>query len=95
MHAYRGLSQKLNLPEEEGERWIVNLIRNARLDAKIDSQARAVVMGAQYAPVYQDLIEKTKELAFRSHVISSNMDKKEQELAMRLKQQKGPVVPSA
>lgn len=32
------LSQKLNMDEEAAEKWIVNLIRNARLNAKIDSQ---------------------------------------------------------
>uniref|UniRef100_A0A4X2LEY1 Eukaryotic translation initiation factor 3 subunit E N-terminal domain-containing protein n=1 Tax=Vombatus ursinus TaxID=29139 RepID=A0A4X2LEY1_VOMUR len=31
------LADKLNMTPEEAERWIVNLIRNARLDAKIDS----------------------------------------------------------
>jgi PCI domain len=32
------LADKLNMAPEEAERWIVNLIRNARLDAKIDSK---------------------------------------------------------
>jgi len=34
----RDLSQRLNLSEEEGEKWIVNLIRETRMgaDAKID-----------------------------------------------------------
>ena len=32
------LATKLNLSEDEAERWIVNLIRNARLDAKIDAK---------------------------------------------------------
>ena len=32
------LAQKLNMASDEAERWIVNLIRNARLDAKIDSK---------------------------------------------------------
>lgn len=32
------LADKLNMSPEEAERWIVNLIRNARLDAKIDSK---------------------------------------------------------
>ena len=30
------LSKQLGLEAEEGERWIVNLIRDARFDAKID-----------------------------------------------------------
>lgn len=32
------LADKLNMTPEEAERWIVNLIRNARLDAKLDSK---------------------------------------------------------
>ena len=32
------LAEKLNMTPEEAERWIVNLIRNAKLDAKIDSK---------------------------------------------------------
>lgn len=32
------LADKLNMSPEEAERWIVNLICNARLDAKIDSK---------------------------------------------------------
>ena len=31
------LAQKLNMDPESAERWIVNLIRNVRLDAKIDA----------------------------------------------------------
>ena len=34
----KGLSEKLNLDEVEGEKWIVNLIRNAKMDAKIDAK---------------------------------------------------------
>lgn len=30
------MSQRLNLSQEEGEKWIVNLIRDTRVDAKID-----------------------------------------------------------
>lgn len=42
------LSQKLNMNYDDAERWIVNLIRNARLDAKIDSKMGTVVMGTQH-----------------------------------------------
>ena len=34
----RMLAEKLDMSPEDAERWIVNLIRNARLDAKIDSE---------------------------------------------------------
>ncbi len=32
------LAEKLNMTPEEAERWIVNLIRNAKLDAKVGRQ---------------------------------------------------------
>lgn len=38
------LADKLNMSPEEAERWIVNLIRNARLDAKIDSKLVSFAM---------------------------------------------------
>jgi translation initiation factor 3 subunit E len=45
------LSRKLNMKYDDAERWIVNLIRNARLDAKIDSKMGTVVMGTQHPNV--------------------------------------------
>jgi translation initiation factor 3 subunit E len=42
------LAQKLNLDTTAAEKWIVNMIRNARLDAKIDSARNQVVMGTQH-----------------------------------------------
>eukprot|EP01117_Protostelium_nocturnum_P000040 TRINITY_DN10127_c0_g1_i1.p1 TRINITY_DN10127_c0_g1~~TRINITY_DN10127_c0_g1_i1.p1 ORF type:complete len:446 (-),score=148.62 TRINITY_DN10127_c0_g1_i1:149-1486(-) len=71
------LSQKLNMDEEAAEKWIVNLIRNAKLDAKIDSQANTVVMGSQYPSVYQKVIEKTKGLSYRSYVLANTIAKSE------------------
>lgn len=32
----KDLAQRLNLSQDEGEKWIVNLIRDTRVDAKID-----------------------------------------------------------
>merc|ERR1712212_941973 len=70
------LAQKLNMKPTEAERWIVNLIRQAKLDAKIDSQAGNVVMGTQTTTPYQQLIEKTKALSFRSQMLQLNVEKK-------------------
>jgi translation initiation factor 3 subunit E len=67
------LAEKLNMDQESAERWIVNLIRNARLDAKIDSANNHVIMGSQHPSIYQQVIEKTKGLSFRSHVLSQNI----------------------
>lgn len=38
------LADKLNMTPEEAEKWIVNLIRNARLNAKTDSKLGHVVI---------------------------------------------------
>lgn len=38
------LSSRLGLTSVEGERWIVELVRDARLDAKIDLQKNIVTM---------------------------------------------------
>jgi len=71
------LAEKLNMDQEAAERWIVNLIRNARLDAKIDSKANTVIMGSQNPSIYQKVIEKTKGLSFRSYVLANSLAKSE------------------
>ena len=42
----RDLSERLNLSREEGEKWIVNLIRETRMgaDAKIDLEKVRIVI---------------------------------------------------
>lgn len=70
------LAEKLNMSPDDAERWIVNLIRNAGLDAKIDSKFGHVVMGTQAVSQYQQLIEKTKAMAIRSQVLIMNIEKK-------------------
>lgn len=69
------LAAKLSLNAEEAERWIVNLIRNARLDAKIDSQSNQILLGANATSPYQQLIDKTKGLALRSVVLSNTLER--------------------
>jgi len=49
------LADKLNMKQDEAELWIVNLIRNARLDAKIDSEKHHVIMGSTKPTVYQQV----------------------------------------
>jgi len=68
------ISSKLNMEAEEAELWIVKLIQNAKLDARIDSEKSRVVMTKAPPNVYQQVIEKTKNLAFRSTMLVSNME---------------------
>jgi len=70
------LATKLNMEPDEAERWIVNLILNARLDAKIDSKLGHVVMGMQVVSPYQQLTEKTKTMSMRSQVLAEEVEKR-------------------
>ncbi|RKP36425.1 eIF3 subunit 6 N terminal domain-containing protein [Dimargaris cristalligena] len=62
------LSSLVNLGTEEGEKWIANLIRDTRMDAKIDFQENTVVMNPNLTSLYQQVIEKTKGISFRSQI---------------------------
>jgi translation initiation factor 3 subunit E len=77
------MSAMLNLEKSTGEKWIVNLIRNARLDAKIDAQTNTVVMGAPQQSVYQQVIERTKAVGFRSTMLVASLEKRKAELLAR------------
>lgn len=59
----RMIASKLNMEAEEAELWIVKLIQNAKLDARIDSEKSRVVMSKAPPSVYQQVIEKTKNLS--------------------------------
>jgi len=69
------ISSKLNMEAEEAEVWIVKLIQSAKLDARIDSEKSRVVMSKVPPSIYQQVIEKTKNLSFRSTMMLSNLEK--------------------
>ncbi|KAL9120429.1 MAG: hypothetical protein Q9187_003014 [Circinaria calcarea] len=66
----KDLSTRLGLNQDEGEKWIVNLIRDTRVDAKIDYRDGTVVMNHPPQSVYQQVIERTKGITFRTAVLS-------------------------
>jgi len=70
------LAEKLNMVPDEAECWIVKLISNARLDAKIDSKLGHVVMGTQPVSPYQALVEKIDSLSVRSEALQSLIERK-------------------
>lgn len=71
--ALKTLGEKLAMSPEKAERWIVDLIRNAMLDAKIDSEEGCVVMGAGTVSVYEQVMDKTRDLTARSAGLTSNL----------------------
>ncbi|KAF3941696.1 hypothetical protein ABW19_dt0200744 [Dactylella cylindrospora] len=71
----KDLSQRLNLSQDDGEKWIVNLIRDTRVDAKIDYKNGTVLMNHPPQSVYQQVIEKTKGGFFRTQVLNAAVAK--------------------
>jgi len=69
------MAKKLRLSMEESEWWIVNLIRGAKLDAKIDSAKNLGIVTSQAPSVYQQLLDKTKTLSLRAGVLASNLER--------------------
>ncbi|XP_022864113.1 eukaryotic translation initiation factor 3 subunit E-like [Olea europaea var. sylvestris] len=67
------LAEKLNLNYDEAERWIVDLIRTLKLDAKIDSQTGTIVMEPNHLNVYEQLIDHTKALSGRTHKLVTQL----------------------
>ncbi|CAB0008386.1 unnamed protein product [Nesidiocoris tenuis] len=70
------LAEKLNMTPHDAECWIVNLIRNARLDAKIDSKLAHVVMGTMPLSPYQQLLEKVDSLSVKSEALIAVIERK-------------------
>ncbi|KAI6232947.1 Eukaryotic translation initiation factor 3 subunit E [Aphelenchoides fujianensis] len=70
------LANRLNMDRAEAERWIVDLIRNYRIEgAKIDSQSGQVVMGTKSTSIHEQVVESTKRLTFRTQQIALQLQK--------------------
>lgn len=68
------LGDKLAMDQERAERWIVDLIRNADLDAKIDSTAGCVVMGMRPPPtVHAQIVDRTRDVTARAAALTHNL----------------------
>ncbi|CAO2833310.1 unnamed protein product [Amaranthus hypochondriacus] len=77
------LAEKLNLSNEETERWIMTLIRTSKLDAKIDSKSGTIVMEPNYPNVYEQLIDHTKALSGRTYKLVGQLLEQGQTQAAR------------
>jgi translation initiation factor 3 subunit E len=78
----KALGEKLAMDQDNAERWIVDLIRNAPdLDAKIDHHdtssvgaASHVVMGSgAISSIYEQVMDKTRDLNMRSATLGQNL----------------------
>lgn len=77
------LSARLNLTTEQGEKWIANLIQDTKMDARIDESEGAVIMNHPVTSVYQQVIEKTKGLTFRSNQVLTQAVSKHESLTVQ------------
>jgi len=71
------LSARLNLTPDEGEKWIVNLIRDTRMaaDAKIDLEKNVIEIHRPALPIYQSVIEKTRGLSIRTQALGAALSR--------------------
>uniref|UniRef100_A0A0R3PTX0 PCI domain-containing protein n=1 Tax=Angiostrongylus costaricensis TaxID=334426 RepID=A0A0R3PTX0_ANGCS len=70
------LARRLNMSQVEAERWIVDLIRNYRIEgAKIDSKMGQVVMGVKAVSIHEQVMENTKRLTLRAQQIALQLEK--------------------
>jgi translation initiation factor 3 subunit E len=69
------MTKKLGLPVEDSEACIVNFIRQAKLDAKIDTANNLVRVQPKIPSAYQQTLDKTKLLMLRAGVSAAPSDK--------------------
>ena len=69
------LSKKMQLSEDEAEKWMVDMVRGtAALDgAKIDSSGKQVIMPVPSKTGHQKVMDRTRELTVRSSILATNV----------------------
>ncbi|XP_078447045.1 eukaryotic translation initiation factor 3E [Wolffia australiana] len=67
------LAEKLLMDEDEAKRWIMNLVRSSKLDAKIDLASSSLIMTPNHLNVYEQIIENAKNLSMRTSVLAKSV----------------------
>ena len=68
------LASKLHMSEPDAEKWLIELMRSAQLDAKIDSAGRQVIMSVAPPSIYQQVLDKTRDLTSRTRTLAENVE---------------------
>jgi len=68
------IAEKLNMTQEDAELWIVDLIRNYRLHAKIDGENGNIILGQDPVLPYQQIIQRTSTLSVASKMLLKNLE---------------------
>jgi len=67
------LAEKLKLSEEDAELWIIDLIRDSKLEAQFDSEKGIVCMETKAPNFHAKIFEKTRALLLRSNILLKNV----------------------
>ena len=67
------LASSLKLKQSDAERWIIGLINDSKLDAKIDSASNLVEMAKSYPSIYSQIVSKTKHITYQTHALHSQV----------------------
>lgn len=67
------VAEYLEIPKDEAEIWIVNLIRNALIDAKIDSEKDVIIISREKSNFYEDFFTKTRDLIPKTNLLVNNI----------------------
>lgn len=84
------LATKLQLTEEEAEKWMVNMIRfsaagnGIQLDAKINGSSKQVLMEINSKSSHQIVVDKTRDLTNRTAILSANIENTVKDCAIYL-----------
>merc|ERR1719487_1798454 len=73
------IAEKLNMEPEQAELWIVKLIQNAKLEARIDCEKNRVIMAKQPHNVYAQVLDRTKNIPFRSELLFRILTRKDED----------------
>lgn len=70
------IAEKLDMTQEDAELWIVELIRNAGLHAKIDGENGNIIMGSDPIMPYMQIMTKTSNLSRDTQLLIKKLDTK-------------------
>jgi translation initiation factor 3 subunit E len=62
----RQLAKQLQMPVPDAEKWIVDLIRSAQIDARLDAKTNSIMMMQADTSLYQQINEQTRDLIGRT-----------------------------
>ncbi len=68
------LAAQLHMAEEEAEKWIVDLIRSAQIDARLDAKTSSLQMMQPDTTLYQQVNENTRDLIARTRNLVESLE---------------------